>query len=118
MLAVFNVVVEQPVHYHRGLAGVSLLGYLLAVIYDNIVFAVGNIVVGIGLVVKSAVAHIRVSRRHLSDGNTAVHTADRERTGQVGVFLLEVFKAHLGDRLLIGYGRTADKLHYLYRRCV
>ena len=118
VLGVGDVVVQQTVHDRRCFGRISLLGHLVAVVDDHVALAVGDIVVGVRLIVKTAVAHVGEAGCHLAYADAADHTADGQGTDLVGVLLAELFEAHLGGRLLIGDVRTADHLHDLHRRGV
>ena len=115
VFGVFYIIVEQAVHDRRGFRGICLLGNAVAVIEDDVVLGICDVVVGVGLVIKTLVAHVGVGCRHFTDRNTACQTAQRECADVMRVRLVEVLEVQLGERLFIGDGGAADQLHDLNR---
>ena len=107
-----NVVFQHTVHFVRCFGGVSLGGGVVAVVEDDRAVLIGDVIVGVGSEVLTAVADVFHRRRHLADVDAAFHTAEGQRTDHVGVVLGKMLKAEVGDRLIKGV-LCADQLHGL-----
>ena len=108
-----NVVFQQTVHLVRCFGRIGFDRRVVAVVKNDGVILVGDIVVGVRLIEQTAVADILHCRRHFADGNAAFHAAERQRTDVGLVRFAEVLEAEVLGRLLICF-IDADELHRLY----
>ena len=72
------VISQQTVHLIRCFGLVGLDRRIVAVVEDNVAVCVGDIVVGVGVIVQAVVADITHGGGHLAYGYAAFHTADRQ----------------------------------------